>query len=41
MLSLLIFFPLLGALAALAVRKAEAAKWVALFLDINSLMAGT
>jgi hypothetical protein len=26
MLSLLIFFPLLGALAALAVRKAEAAK---------------
>ena len=33
-LSLLIFFPLLGALAALAVRKAEAAKWVALVTSI-------
>jgi NADH-quinone oxidoreductase subunit M len=34
MLSLLIFFPLLGALVALAVRKAEAAKWVALVTSI-------
>ncbi len=34
MLSLLIFFPLLGALAAIAVRKAEAAKWVALITSI-------
>ncbi len=34
MLSLLIFFPLLGALAALLVRKAEAAKWVALVTSI-------
>src|ERR1019366_1871196 len=33
-LSLLIFFPLLGALAALVVRKAEAAKWVALVTSI-------
>ncbi|HET6401763.1 MAG TPA: NADH-quinone oxidoreductase subunit M [Candidatus Kapabacteria bacterium] len=34
MLSLLIFFPLLGALAAIAVRKAEAAKWIALITSI-------
>ena len=34
MLSLLIFLPLLGALAAVAVRKAEAAKWVALITSI-------
>ena len=34
MLSLLIFFPLLGALGAVAVRKAEAAKWVALLTSI-------
>jgi NADH-quinone oxidoreductase subunit M len=33
-LSLLIFFPLLGALGALAVRKAEAAKWVALVTSV-------
>ncbi len=33
-LSILIFFPLLGALAALLVRKAEAAKWVALVTSI-------
>jgi NADH-quinone oxidoreductase subunit M len=33
-LSLLIFFPLLGALAALVVRKAEAAKWIALVTSI-------
>jgi NADH-quinone oxidoreductase subunit M len=34
MLSLLIFFPLVGALGALAVRKAEAAKWVALVTSL-------
>lgn len=33
-LSLLIFFPLLGAVVALLVRKAEAAKWVALVISI-------
>jgi NADH-quinone oxidoreductase subunit M len=33
-LSILIFFPILGALAALLVRKAEAAKWVALVTSI-------
>jgi hypothetical protein len=37
MLSLLIFFPLIGALA---VRKAEAAKWGSLFLNKDLLMAG-
>jgi NADH-quinone oxidoreductase subunit M len=33
-LSLLIFFPILGALAALLVQKAEAAKWIALVTSI-------